>query len=171
MKKNRSRLEAAGGFFGITLSVNGVERAFRVRNSEFLLDALRRYGYKSVKKGCDTGDCGSCTVIVDGKPSLACLIPAFSVHGSAVTTVEGLGTMRAPHPLQTAFVEAGAVQCGFCVPGMILSAKALLDEVPDPSEAEIKKYLDGNLCRCTGYVKQVRAVKAAAKKKRGGMEA
>jgi len=164
MKKENTRLEALNGMFGIELSVNGVKKTFKVKNDEFLLDALRRHGYKSVKKGCDTGDCGSCTVLLDGKPVLACLIPAFAAHGSDITSVEGLGTVRAPHPLQEAFVEAGAVQCGFCIPGMILASKSLLDAHPDPSEDEIKKYLDGNLCRCTGYVKQIKAVKMAAKK-------
>jgi len=167
MKKKIAGLKAVNGVFGISLGVNGVNKTFAVKNTEFLLDALRRYGYKGAKKGCDTGDCGSCTVIFNGKPALACLIPAFTAHGAAITTIEGLGTVRDPHPLQEAFVEAGAVQCGFCIPGMILSSRHLLDVNPEPSEEEIKKYLDGNLCRCTGYVKQIAAVKAAAKKLRG----
>jgi carbon-monoxide dehydrogenase small subunit len=162
-----SRLEAVDGVFKIRFSVNGTERTFRVKNNEFLLDALRRYGHKSVKKGCDTGDCGSCTVIFDGKPALACLIPAFTAHGCEITTIEGVGTVQKPHPLQEAFVEAGAVQCGFCIPGMILSAKHLLDENPDPSDEDVKKALDGNLCRCTGYVKQIEAVTLAAHRMRG----
>ncbi|OGS07672.1 MAG: hypothetical protein A2270_08345 [Elusimicrobia bacterium RIFOXYA12_FULL_51_18] len=152
------------GVFRISLTVNGVKKNFAVKNNEFLLNALRRYGYKGAKKGCDTGDCGSCTVIFNGKPALACLIPAFTAHGAEITTIEGVGTVRNPHPLQEAFVEAGAVQCGFCIPGMILSSKHLLDVNPSPSEDDIKKYLDGNLCRCTGYVKQIQAVKMAAKK-------
>ena len=158
------RLEAVNGVFGISLTVNGVKRNFAVKNNEFLLNALRRYGYKGAKKGCDTGDCGSCTVIFNGKPALACLIPAFTAHGAEITTIEGVGTVQNPHPLQESFVEAGAVQCGFCIPGMILSSKHLLDVNPSPSEDDIKKYLDGNLCRCTGYVKQIQAVKMAAKK-------
>jgi len=164
VKKESIRLEAVNGVFRISLTVNGVKKNFAVKNNEFLLNALRRYGYKGAKKGCDTGDCGSCTVIFNGKPALACLIPAFTAHGAEITTIEGVGTVRNPHPLQEAFVEAGAVQCGFCIPGMILSSKHLLDVNPSPSEDDIKKYLDGNLCRCTGYVKQIQAVKMAAKK-------
>ena len=167
MKKINTRLEAVNGVFEIGLSVNGAERTFAVKNNEFLLNALRRYGYKGAKKGCDTGDCGSCTVIINGKPALACLIPAFTAHGAELTTIEGVGTVRNPHPLQEAFVAAGAVQCGFCIPGMIMSAKHLLDVNPAPSDRDIKKYLDGNLCRCTGYVKQIQAVKLAARKMRG----
>ena len=163
MRKN-DRLEAVNGVFKVALTVNGVRKELDVKNNEFLLDVLRRNGYKSVKKGCDTGDCGACTVLLDGKPALACLIPAFAVHGAEITSVEGLGTVRDPHPIQEAFVEAGAVQCGFCIPGMILSSKHLLDSNPSPSEADIKKHLDGNLCRCTGYVKQIRAVTIAAGK-------
>ncbi len=167
MKKESTAIKAVNGVFEICLEVNGVTKIFNVKNTEFLLDALRRYGYKGAKKGCDTGDCGSCTIIFNGRPALACLIPAFTAHGAAITTIEGLGTVQNPHALQEAFVEAGAVQCGFCIPGMILSAKHLLDANPDPSEEEIKKYLDGNLCRCTGYVKQIAAVKAAAKRLKG----
>ncbi len=168
MKKENARLKAVNGIFEICLGINGVKKSFSVKNTEFLLDALRRHGYKSVKKGCDTGDCGSCTVIFNGKPALACLIPAFTAHGSEITTIEGLGTVQNPHPLQEAFVEAGAVQCGFCIPGMILSSKHLLDANPEPSEEEIRKYLDGNLCRCTGYVKQIQAVRMAAKRIKNG---
>ena len=164
---NKNMLEAKKGFFDITLTINGEFLELAVKNGEFLLDALRRHGWKSVKKGCDTGDCGSCTVRLDGNPVLGCLVPAVTAHGRAVTTIEGLGTVRKPHALQEAFVAAGAVQCGFCIPGMILSSKALLDAVPAPTEAEIRKALDGNLCRCTGYVKQVEAVKNAAKKLAG----
>ncbi|MFA6434503.1 MAG: (2Fe-2S)-binding protein [Elusimicrobiales bacterium] len=164
MKKENTKLTAVNGVFDISLELNGVKKTFAVGNTEFLLDALRRYGYKGAKKGCDTGDCGSCAVIFNGKPALACLIPAFTAHGAAVTTIEGIGTVQAPHALQEAFVEAGAVQCGFCIPGMIVSSKHLLDIIPEPSEEEIKKYLDGNLCRCTGYVKQIAAVKAAAER-------
>ena len=138
------------GMFEITLTVNG--------------EALRSYGWKGTKKGCDTGDCGSCTVIFNGKPVLGCMMPAVSAHGGNITTIEGLGTVRNPHPIQQAFVEAGAVQCGFCIPGMILSTKALLDKNPEPTEAEIRKALDGNLCRCTGYVTQINAVNIAARK-------
>ena len=150
------------GVFEISLTVNGVKRTFAVKNTEFLLDALRRYGYKGAKKGCDTGDCGSCTVIFNGKPALACLIPAFTAHGVEITTIEGLGTVQNPHPLQEAFVEAGAVQCGFCIPGMILTSKALLERNPSPTEGEVREAISGNLCRCTGYTKIVESVLAAA---------
>lgn len=157
-------IETNKGFFEITLSVNGEKKELAVKNGEFLVDALRRLGWKGTKKGCDTGDCGSCTVILNGKPVLGCLVPAVTAHEGEITTIEGLGSVHNPHPLQEAFVEAGAVQCGFCIPGMILSSKHLLDRTPNPTEAEIRKALDGNLCRCTGYVQQVEAVKNAAKK-------
>ncbi|MCX5786629.1 MAG: (2Fe-2S)-binding protein [Elusimicrobia bacterium] len=162
--KNNARIETKKGFFEIMVTVNGEKRELSVKNSEFLLDALRRHGWKGVKKGCDTGDCGSCTVILNGRPVLGCLVPAVAAHEGEIITIEGLGTVQKPHPIQEAFVESGAVQCGFCIPGMILSSKQLLDRTPNPSEAEIRKALDGNLCRCTGYVKQIEAVKIAAKK-------
>ena len=160
-------LETRKGNFEITVTVNGEPKELSVKNGEFLLDALRRHGWKGTKKGCDTGDCGSCTVILNGRPVLGCLVPAVAAHGGEITTIEGLGSVHAPHPLQEAFVEAGAVQCGFCIPGMILSSKHLLDNVPNPTEAEIRKALDGNLCRCTGYVKQVQAVRNAAARMSG----
>jgi len=166
MKKN-NLIKAKDGVFEITLTINGAKRAISVKNGEFLLDVLRRRGLKGTKKGCDTGDCGSCAVILNGLPVLGCLVPAVAAHEGEITTIEGLGTVQKPHPIQEAFVEAGAVQCGFCIPGMILSSKHLLDRTPNPSEAEIRKALDGNLCRCTGYVKQIEAVKLAAHKMRG----
>ncbi|HAH30766.1 MAG TPA: hypothetical protein DCL44_00450 [Elusimicrobia bacterium] len=165
MKKNNI-LEVKNGVFEITLTINGEKLVLSTKNGESLLDALRRWGLKGVKKGCDTGDCGSCTVIVNGTPVLGCLVPAVAAHDGDIITIEGLGTVQKPHPIQKAFVEAGAVQCGFCIPGMILSSKHLLDRMPNPSEAEIRKALDGNLCRCTGYVKQIEAVKMAAKRLR-----
>lgn len=165
--KTKNELEAKNGFFEITVNVNGEERKLSVKSGEFLLDALRRHGWKSVKKGCDTGDCGSCTVMLGGRPVLGCLVPAVAAHEGEIITIEGIGTVRDPHPLQQAFVDAGAVQCGFCIPGMIISAKHLLDKVANPTEAEIRKALDGNLCRCTGYVKQIEAVKNAAKRSAG----
>lgn len=152
------------GMFTITLSVNGELGQMIVSRNESLVEALRHYGWKGTKKGCDTGDCGSCTVLLNDKPVLGCMMPAVAANGGNITTIEGLGTVRNPHPIQEAFVEAGAVQCGYCIPGMILSTKALLDRNPEPTEAEIRKALDGNLCRCTGYVTQVQAVNIAAKK-------
>lgn len=152
------------GMFTITLSVNGELGQMIVSRNESLVEALRHYGWKGTKRGCDTGDCGSCTVLLNDKPVLGCMMPAVAANGGNITTIEGLGTVRNPHPIQEAFVEAGAVQCGYCIPGMILSTKALLDRNPEPTEAEIRKALDGNLCRCTGYVTQVQAVNIAAKK-------
>jgi aerobic carbon-monoxide dehydrogenase small subunit len=148
----------------IVLTINGKKTRAEAGPSETLLDLLRRLGYKSVKYGCGEGFCGACTVIMDGRPVNSCLVPAVTTGGREVNTVESLGTPQDPHPLQEAFVEAGAVQCGFCTPGMILSAKALLDRKPDPTEEEIKEGLDGNLCRCTGYVQIIEGVQLAAKR-------
>jgi aerobic-type carbon monoxide dehydrogenase small subunit (CoxS/CutS family) len=152
----------------INLTVNGVQKTVEIKAGETLLDLLRRNGYKSVKRGCNEGHCGSCTVLIDGKSVKSCVYLAGQAHNRKITTIEGIGTSEKPHPLQKHFVEKGAVQCGFCIPGMILSAKALLEENPSPSEEEIKEGLDGNWCRCTGYVKQVEAVQAAALEMRGG---
>ena len=128
-----------------------------------LLDFLREeLGMKGTKKGCDSGQCGACTVIMDGKPINACLVLATQADGKEILTIEGLSSGKRLHPLQEAFAEEGAVQCGFCTPGMILSAKALLDDKKDPSEEEIREALSGNLCRCTGYVKIIKAVQKAA---------
>ena len=128
-----------------------------------LLDFLREdLGLKGTKRGCDSGQCGACTIIMDGKTVNACLVLAIQADGKEILTIEGLSSGGRLHPLQEAFVEEGAVQCGFCVPGMILSAKALLDEKKDPSGEEIREALSGNLCRCTGYVKIIKAVQKAA---------
>lgn len=128
-----------------------------------LLDFLREeLGLKGTKKGCDSGQCGACTIIMDGKTINACLVLAIQADGKEILTIEGLSSGGRLHPLQEAFVEEGAVQCGFCVPGMVLSAKALLEEKKDPSEEEIREALSGNLCRCTGYVKIIKAVQKAA---------
>ena len=155
------------GTMTVVAEINGRERRMRVDPGDSLLDALRREGFKGAKRGCETGDCGSCTVLLDGKPVLSCLIFAAQAHGRKLTTIEGLGTPTRPHPIQEAFVEAGAVQCGYCIPGMVLVAKSLLDENPEPDEGAVRHALDGNLCRCTGYVKQVDAVLLAARKLRG----
>lgn len=165
-KTKREPVKAAGGRITVRARINGKERSFQAKPGEYLLDALRREGFKGVKRGCDNGDCGACTVLLDGKPALSCLLFAAQAHGREVTTIEGLGTPRDPHPLQKAFAETGATQCGFCVPGMIMSAKALLDKDPEPSDDEIRRAVDGNLCRCTGYVKQVEAVKLAGSRMR-----
>lgn len=131
-----------------------------------LLQVLREtFEMTGTKEGCGQGECGACTVLVDGMSINACLYPAFEVEGKTVTTVEGLiREGNRLHPIQEAFVENGGVQCGFCTPGMIMSAKALLDENPQPTEAEIKEGIAGNLCRCTGYVQIVESIKKAAEK-------
>lgn len=162
------KMESENGFFNLEISVNGGWKSVKAGSGESLLDVLRRMGYKGAKKGCDSGDCGSCAVIVDSKAVLSCLIPAVSAHGLKIETIEGLGSVDNLHPIQRAYVKTGAVQCGYCVPGMIMSTKALLDENPVPDDEEIRKALDGNLCRCTGYVKQIEAVKlATAEMKKG----
>ena len=147
----------------IEFQVNQVPYRITVRPSATLLDVLRQdLGLKGTKRGCDQGHCGACTVLLDGKAVNACLLLAVEAHGKKITTIEGLSSGDRLHPLQEAFVEGGAIQCGFCTPGMILSAKALLDEIREPSEEEIREALSGNLCRCTGYVKIVKAVQRAA---------
>jgi carbon-monoxide dehydrogenase small subunit len=147
----------------IQLSVNGQQVQVSVGGSETLLDCLRnQLELTGTKKGCDQGDCGACTVLVDGTPVNSCLMLALEAHGKDITTIEGLAQEDGLHPLQEAFISQNAVQCGFCTPGMILTAAALLKENPHPSEKEIRHYLQGNLCRCTGYGKIVEAVQAAA---------
>ncbi len=144
----------------ITLKVNGIKREILVSPNELLLNVLRdRLGLTGAKYGCGIGECGSCTVLVDGEPVLSCLTLAIGLDGSDILTVEGLtkpdGTL---HPIQVSFLEHGAVQCGFCTPGMVLMGKALLDENSKPSEEEIRKYIRGNICRCTGYTQIVKAI-------------
>ena len=132
-----------------------------------LQEVLREdLGLFGTKKGCDTGDCGACTVLMDGKSTLSCLLLAVEAEGKEITTIEGLAQQGELHPVQEAFIENGAIQCGFCTPGMILTAKALLDERPEPDEEEIRLGISGNLCRCTGYTKIVAAIRAAAVKAR-----
>jgi carbon-monoxide dehydrogenase small subunit len=142
--------------------INGVVRAIEVEPGELLIDTLRGIGLRGVKLGCGEGDCGTCTILLDGEPMLSCLLLSARTSGHEVTTIEGLGSVHQPHPLQQTYAEEGAVQCGYCIPGSILSSASLLRHNPDPSEAEICQALDGNLCRCTGYVKKIVAVKAAA---------
>ncbi|WP_407314406.1 (2Fe-2S)-binding protein [Desulfosporosinus sp. SB140] len=152
----------------IELVVNDKHYALEVDPRERLLDVLRNHlGLMGTKEGCGEGECGACTVILDGKTVNSCLVLAPQAHGSVITTIEGVGNRRAPHPVQKAFVEVGAVQCGFCTPGMVLAAKNLLDKNPHPSEAEIGVAMSGNLCRCTGYDKILRAVKLAAEGEEG----
>lgn len=148
----------------ISLSVNGKKVALEVRDSELLLETLRdSLGLLGTKYSCLEGDCGTCTVLLNGKNILSCLMLAADADGSDITTIEGLATDNNPHPLQKSFVDHGAIQCGFCTPGMILAAKSLLDKNPSPGDKDIAQALDGNLCRCTGYVKIIDAVKAASK--------
>ncbi len=145
-------------------TLNGEEVRVEIDPAWSLLYVLRDVlELTGTKFGCGYGECGACTVIMDGQAVNSCLLPAIEAEGRSVTTIEGLaGADGQLHPLQKAFVEHGAVQCGFCTPGMIMSAKALLDETQDPTEDEIKEGIAGNLCRCTGYVKIIEAVKAAA---------
>ena len=149
----------------IELKVNGAPYEVFVEPWKTLLDVLREeIGLTGVKSGCEEGECGACTVLVDGKAVNSCLMLAPQAQGKEIITIEGLEGEEGLHPLQQAFVEHFAVQCGFCTPGMILSAKALLDKNPHPTEEEVRVTLSGNLCRCTGYVKIVEAVLAASKK-------
>jgi carbon-monoxide dehydrogenase small subunit len=151
----------------VTLTVNGAKRELLVAPNELLLNVLREHlGLAGAKYGCGIGECGSCTVLLDGEPVLACLTLAAAVDGAEVVTIEGLtGFDGKLHPLQNSFLEHGAVQCGFCTPGMILTGKALLDENPQPTEKEIREYIRGNLCRCTGYTQIVQAIKECYKEK------
>jgi carbon-monoxide dehydrogenase small subunit len=145
----------------LTMTVNGRNVTLQIESDELLVDVLRdRLGLIGTKIGCNEGECGACTVIMDGQAVLSCLIPAIRAHGREVTTIEGLSDGDTLHPLQQAFVEHGAVQCGYCTPGFIMSAKALLDENKHPSRDEIKEAIAGNLCRCTGYVKIIEAIEA-----------
>jgi carbon-monoxide dehydrogenase small subunit len=142
----------------ISVNINGESKRFTIQAYDILLDVLRREGYTGVKHGCGTGDCGACTVIVNGQAINSCLMMAAQADGAEITTIEGLAKDGRLHPLQQAFLDHGAAQCGFCIPGMILSAKALLDENPHLTEQEVRENILGNLCRCTGYKKQVDAI-------------
>ena len=147
----------------VTLMVNGETRTASVPPETTLLQMLRDYlQLTGAKLGCDVGDCGACTVIVDGKAVNSCLMLAAQADGRSVTTIEGLATRAGLHPLQKVFEENGALQCGFCGPGVVLTAKALLDDNPKPTTQEIRTALAGNLCRCTGYTKMIEGVQEAA---------
>ncbi len=149
----------------INLKINGETYEVLIKPNTTLLELLRDdIGLTGTKKGCDTGECGACTVLLGGKPVNACLVLALDANRRDVLTIEGLSKNNQLHPLQEAFIKEGAVQCGFCSPGMIVSAKALLDETPFPKEEEVRKAIAGNLCRCTGYAKIVKAILAAAEK-------
>ena len=146
----------------IQLRVNGRPHEVALSPNTTLLTALRDLGYTDVKNGCEIGECGACAVLLNGKAVNSCMVLAHQAHGAEILTNAGLGTMQTPHPIQEAFADAGAIQCGFCTPGMVVSTKALLDRNPDPSEAEIREALSGNLCRCTGYAQIVKGVQLAA---------
>lgn len=150
--------------YKLKFSVNRQTIELTIEPHLTLLEVLRdRLGLTGTKEGCGTGDCGACTILVDGRPVCACLLLAAEVEGSEVTTVEGLAGSEKLHPLQEAFIAAGGLQCGFCTPGMLMSAAAFLTQNPEPGETGIRLALAGNLCRCTGYDKIVRAVQIAAR--------
>lgn len=152
----------------ITLKVNGRAWDLAVEPNRTLLDVLRHdLELTGTKRGCDLGECGSCTVILNGKPVNSCLVLAVQANGAEILTIEGLKPPQGLHPLQQAFVEKGAIQCGFCTPGMILSATSLLQKSPKPSEEEIRTALSGNLCRCTGYQKIVEAIQSVGERDQG----
>lgn len=148
----------------ITLEVNGEKHQIEVEPRETLLQVLRdRLLLTGTKEGCGTGDCGACTVLVDGKPVTSCLVLAVSAEGKQIVTIEGISDNERLHPIQQSFIDHGAIQCGFCIPGIVLSAKALLDRNPKPSETQIREAIAGNLCRCTGYKKIIEAIMAVPK--------
>ena len=149
----------------ISVTINDKEYELAVSPNQTLVDLIRNdLELTGTKKGCEVGDCGSCTVIMDGKPVNSCLVLAVQANGKKITTIEGVATDEGLHPIQEAFVEHGAIQCGFCSPGMILSGKNLLESNPKPTELEIRTAISGNLCRCTGYQKIVEAIKDVSEK-------
>ena len=150
----------------VTLNVNGRRHQVALDPNVTLLYALRDLGYTDVKNGCEIGECGACAVLLNGQPVNSCMVLAWQVDGAEIITNSGLGTLDNPHPLQEAFADTGAVQCGFCTSGTIISAKALLDRNPHPTEEQIREALSGNLCRCTGYGQIIEAVQMAAGKMR-----
>lgn len=159
------------GTIELSLTLNGEPRTFSIEPMETLLEVIReRAGLTGTKRGCDNGQCGACTVILNGRAVNSCCLLAVQCQGATVETVESLAKNGVPHPIQEAFVEQHAIQCGFCTPGMEMATKALLDVNPNPDSAAIKEALSGNVCRCTGYVKIENAVRAAAGKLRDADE-
>ena len=152
----------------VSTTINGDDVEFICRPDESLLDVLRnRLGLMGAKEGCGTGDCGACTTMVNGRPVCSCLVLGAEAQGAEIETIEGMANGQDLHPLQSKFIEHAALQCGICTPGFLVAAKALLDQNDNPTETEIRYWLAGNLCRCTGYDKIVRAVQAAAAEMRG----
>jgi carbon-monoxide dehydrogenase small subunit len=148
----------------ITLKVNGTNYRLSIETRRTLLEVLREnLGLTGTKKSCNEGNCGACTVLIDGRPVASCLVLAMDAQGKEILTIEGLSEGEKLHPIQEAFLKHGAIQCGFCTPGMVMSAKALLDENPEPTTTEIRKAISGNLCRCTGYQHIVDSILAASK--------
>lgn len=154
----------------IEMIVNGQTVHWRIEPHEFLTEVLRKNGLKGVKRGCESGDCGVCAVLMDGREIPSCIVLAAQADGHEIVTIEGLGSREQPHAIQRAFVDNTAVQCGFCTPGMVIATKDLLDRHASPSEAEARAQLAGHYCRCTGHVKPIRAVLAAAQKEEAGHE-
>ncbi len=155
----------------LTLHVNGERHEVAVPVHKTLLEVLREdMNLTGTKHGCELGECGTCTVLIDGEPWLSCITLPIEVQGREITTVEGMAQGGKAHPLQVAFADLGAAQCGYCTPGILLAAMALLEENPAPARDDIKQALSGNLCRCTGYVKIFEAVELAARRMRGGQE-
>ncbi len=159
-------LKRTGGqIIPISLTINGSLFEIEVEPHQLLLDVIRdRLGLTGAKRSCDVQVCGACTLLLDGRPVSSCTMLAFEARGREILTIEGLAQNGKLHPLQEAFIENGGLQCGFCTPGMILTAKVLLDENPDPTEEEIIHFMNGNICRCTGYKKIIESIMAAAKK-------
>ena len=149
-----------------SFEVNGKHRQWVFAPDATLLNVLRENGHTEVKNGCSAGECGACLILLDGRPVNSCQVLAASAIGRKIVSCSGIGDIHSPHPIQTALADAGGVQCGFCTPGVVLAAYALLNENPDPTDVEIKNALDGNLCRCTGYVKIIEGVQLAAKRMR-----
>ncbi len=146
----------------IELNINGHQHRVALASHTTLLYALRELGYTDVKNGCEKGDCGACAVLLNGKAVNSCLVLAWQADGSTIVTDSGLGTAEHPHPLQKAFADVGAAQCGYCTPGMIIAAQALVSQNPEPNEDEIREAISGNLCRCTGYGQIIEAIRSAA---------
>ena len=148
-------------------NINGEPVRWHITPSEFLTETLRRHGLIGTKRGCETGDCGTCAVLLDGREVSSCILLAAQASGHEIVTIEGIARGREPHPVQEAFVDAGAVQCGYCTPGMVVATMGLLAEEPQPTEAHARAALAGHLCRCTGYTKPIDAVLEGARRVAG----